>query len=885
MLGSKGRESARPDGWRRKPRGQTGGPRGRTVTASSLALALAATCVSARAADVEITANTGAVNLDTFTGTTARINAGVTVGPASPAISATLQPWTLTNEGAITGGNTVQFNQGGTFTNASGATVTGSATAMTFGYKPFGQPPTGGPGTVNNYGTITGGVEGVTMWFGGAVNNYAGGTITTATGLNAVSIGQGTSRSLFNSGTIQATKTTGYSTGVLMQGGPSTFTNTGTGIIYGDYNGVYGSASAVFTSFSNAGSIRSSRGPAVEATGGGAIANSGIIASVNSDGILTRNTAAAEVVNSGTISGAVNAINFTSAGGGTVGATHTVRLQTGSVLNGNVLGGTGTDNLILEGTSSETIAKFKNFETLSMQGNDWSLNGSGTFATNATVQSGVLHVNGQLTSPAVAVQSGGVLGGTGTIVGAVTNNGTIGAGNSIGTLSVQGSVVFNSGSTLQIEANSAGQADLLSVTGTTTINGGTVQVLAAGGTYLPSTSYTIIATTAGRTGTFSGVISNFAFLAPTLTYDVNNVYLTLERNSIDLDAIGGTPNQRATGAGLQRLGGGNAIFDAVLMLDVPGARAAFDALSGEIHASASGLLLDDSRFVREAALDRVRLAASSAAPGLWGQAYGAPSDRGSDGNAADFGTHSGGFFTGLDAEVADNVRLGVLTGYGRSTFDVDDRASSGSADSIHLAVYGGGQLGGFALRGGAAYAWQTIETDRSVAFPGFSDRLSAKYDGHTGQVFGEAGYAFHAAGATIEPTAALAYVATGSDAFSEDGGAAALTSGGLDNTVTFSTLGVRGSAAFDLGGMSATARGFLGWRHAFGDAAPRIGVAFAGQDPFTIAGTPIARDAALVDLGLDIQTSAASRLGIGYSGQFGGGTTSQAFKAGLHIAF
>jgi uncharacterized protein with beta-barrel porin domain len=454
----------------------------------------------------------------------------------------------------------------------------------------------------------------------------------------------------------------GRSTGVLMQGGPSSLTNTGTGVIYGDYNGVYASASAVFTSFGNAGSITSSRGAAVEATGGGTFVNSGIISSVGSDGILTRNTAAMEIANSGTISGSVNAINFTSAGGGTTGATHTVRLGTGSVLNGNVLGGTGMDNLILAGIGSETIAKFKSFETLSMQGSDWSLAGSGTFATSATIQRGILRVDGQLTSPAVAVQSGGTLSGTGTIVGTITTSGTIAAGNSIGTLSVQGSVVFNSGSTLQVEANPAGQADLLSVTGTTTINGGIVQVLAASGSYSPSTVYTIVSTTAGRTGSFSGVTSNFAFLAPTLTYDSDNVYLTLERNSIDLDAIGGTPNQRATGRGVQALGGGSTIYDAVLMLDIPGARNAFDQLSGEIHASAAGVMLDDSRFVREAALDRVRLATGTGAPGLWGQGYGAFSSRDGDGNAADLDAHSGGFFAGVDASVADSIRLGVLTG-------------------------------------------------------------------------------------------------------------------------------------------------------------------------------------------------------------------------------
>jgi hypothetical protein len=308
---------------------------------------------SAPADDVNITADTTNVDLDTFAGTTARIAPGVTVGFDSPAIRATTQAWSLTNNGTVTGGNAVTLDQGGTFVNASGATLTGTATALALGYKPFALPPAGGPGTVENFGTITGGVEGVTIWFGGTVNNHFGGTIETATGLNAVSVGQGASRSLTNSGTIRATNTAGFSTGVLMQGGPSTFSNTATGVIYGDYNGVYGSASAVFTSFENEGSIKSARGPAVEATGGGTLTNSGTIASTNTDGILIRNSSAADITNSGTITGAVNAINFS---GGAVGATHTVRLQTGSVLNGNVVGGTATDDLILEGAGSESIA-------------------------------------------------------------------------------------------------------------------------------------------------------------------------------------------------------------------------------------------------------------------------------------------------------------------------------------------------------------------------------------------------------------------------------------------------------------------------------------------------------------------------------------------------
>ena len=58
-------------------------------------------------------------------------------------------------------------------------------------------------------------------------------------------------------------------------------------------------------------------------------------------------------------------------------------------------------------------------------------------------------------------------------------------GNSIGTLNVNGNFVQNAGSTYQVEVNAAGQSDRINVSGTATINGGTVQVLAQSGSYRP----------------------------------------------------------------------------------------------------------------------------------------------------------------------------------------------------------------------------------------------------------------------------------------------------------------------------------------------------------------------------------------------------------------
>ena len=91
---------------------------------------------------------------------------------------------------------------------------------------------------------------------------------------------------------------------------------------------------------------------------------------------------------------------------------------------------------------------------------------------------GTLAVNGSITSN-VTVGAAGTLGGNGTIGGNVTNAGTLAPGNSIGTLTINGNFVQAAGSTYQVEANAAGQADRINVSGTATIQGGTVQVLAA----------------------------------------------------------------------------------------------------------------------------------------------------------------------------------------------------------------------------------------------------------------------------------------------------------------------------------------------------------------------------------------------------------------------
>ncbi|WP_258051869.1 autotransporter domain-containing protein [Mesorhizobium sp. INR15] len=879
---------------------------------------------------MNVTANVGTgINLDTQTGSTVEINPGVTVTnvPLSVPVSATINPWALTNRGAISSsfanavslsvdgssvtnfgsiasdatGNSVWMTGGGSVENKAGATISSGHSSIRIGTAPTMSTPGGGAGTVINAGTITQtGTSGdlVTLLFGGTVTNLQGGTISANNGSNAVSVGQGASRTVINSGTITNTGSN-FAAGVLVQGGASTVTNNATGHISGTFNGVYASLSAPLTLTNNGviestGSNTSAR--AVEATGGGTFTNTGTIKSASSDGLyLARG---GTVTNSGTISGAVRAINFTG------NYARILNLDTGSVLNGIVQGGTGVDSLVLLGTGSESAAKFLAFETLSMQGKAWQLNGTGTFSTSTDVKSGKLTVAGVLTSPTITVQSAGTLTGNGTLIGAVKNSGTVLV--SSGALGVTGSFTSQAGSTLAIGLTPASNA-VLGVTGTATLNGGTVQVQAGSGIYAPSTTYTILTASAGRSGTFSSVTSNFAFLDPTLTYDANNVYLTLVRNGIDFASIGGTPNQRSAGGGVESLGFGNPIYEAVALLDIDGARGAFDQLSGEIHASIKGSLLDDSRFVRDAVANRLDAAfgnpAATSAPlmaygeggpelaaadterfAVWSQGFGSWGARGSDGNAAALDRSTGGLLIGADA-LASAWRLGVLGGYSRSSFDVGDRRASADSDNYHLGLYAGTNWGAIALRAGAAYAWHHISTTRSVSFGGFNDQLSAGYNAGTAQAFGELAYAGRAGQFSFEPFANLAYVNLRTDGFTERGGMAALTSGSSSTDATFTTLGVRVSSDFKLGGVEATARGMLGWRHAFGDVTPLSTVAFAGSDDFTIAGVPIARDAALVELGVDLQLTSNAKLGLSYAGQFSADAHDNGFKAKLGLSF
>ncbi|WP_454914760.1 autotransporter domain-containing protein [Xanthobacter sediminis] len=552
--------------------------------------------------------------------------------------------------------------------------------------------------------------------------------------------------------------------------------------------------------------------------------------------------------------------------------------------------------------------------------------------TGAVTSAGTFSNDGAITG---TFTNSGLLTGSGSISGDLITSGGLSPGHSIGTARVDGNVVFSPGSYFVAELGAGGASDLVVSGGRVRIDGATLYVTPTAAWTPGLASYRLITAASGITGGFTVVApgfgradATFPFLDAATTADAEGLRLDIVRSDVSYAAVAATANQAAVAQVLDSPGA--ALNGDIVTLSAAQARAAFDALSGELHASAKGLFVEQSSLVRNALTDRLRAAqgsvGASAAPvvsyepaaagalgyaapavagsapagmplkaaaapattqkvALWTSGFGNWGDMDGNANAAGLSDSTGGFLIGADAALGAGWRLGLVGGYSSTDFSAAGRNSSGQSENWHAGLYGGTTWGDLALRTGLAYTWQDVSSARSVAFTGYSGRLSGDYDAGTFQAFGELGWRVEAAFAAFEPYANLAYVHLHTDGYQEEGGAAALAAGASDMDTGFTTLGLRASKRVPIGGAATTLSGAVGWRHAFGDVTPVATQAFFGSGAFTVAGAPIAEDAAVLEAGLDVEVGPSATLGIAYAGQLGGGVTENGFNASLKVSF
>jgi fibronectin-binding autotransporter adhesin len=420
----------------------------------------------------------------------------------------------------------------GSVTNAASASIKGGDVGVSFG---FGTEPGAFAGTVVNNGSIAGGLNGVSMYFGGSVTNAASASITGSLQGVVISNGIGTlvnslngAGTVFNAGSIGASASGGW--GVrLISGGSAT--NAASGVITGG-DGVY---------------IRFGVGTLVNY---GSVAATGIIgegAYLASGGAVT-NAAAASIT----------------------GTSEGVRIIGGAarVLNAGSIAGTGTNaqGIYLKGSGAVTNAASASITgvyggvevasgTVTLI-NDGSIGSAGSNSSAVQMRAG-----GSLTNAASGSIAGGkygiqIYGGAGTVFndGRIVGTGTNGHGVNLGsggsvTNAASGSIAGNYGG-----VGIYGGVGTVRNDGTIVDTNGVGVLLYAGGSVTNGTSASI-------TGIFGVAITT---IAGTIINDGNIV---------------------GTGEGFLTLGSGGSIAYAGIVLNAGGAvtNAAAASITGNGH--------------------------------------------------------------------------------------------------------------------------------------------------------------------------------------------------------------------------------------------------------------------------------------------------------------
>jgi autotransporter-associated beta strand protein len=511
-----------------------------------------------------IISGSGAAAIDLESGGSITNNAGGVIASdaENPAIIANGGTLTFTNAGTITGSvtldnlpETIPFVNHATL--VTGGSIAGdldlgtnAGTTLTLdgtGSEALSQAVTG---LITNDGSVI--KQGSGTWIiDKPLGDYAGGTtvaagtlsdaLTNALGTGGITVTGATSVLKINQGvtitnpillteggTVDNSGRIANPLAALQGGaGGGNVINEGTGVITNAAtDAILFSAGGTVTN-QVGGLIQSQQGSGVDALAGPTtIVNSGTISGAtglrilgeafitnNAGGLITgiarlailSSGGSTKLSNAGTINGNVSLSD----------AANTAQLFPGGRINGNLnLGKSPASNLVLDGSTEQTYSQAvtgttTNAGSLTKQGSgNWLIDVAMNAPVSTNVLAGVLTVNNSLTSPLVTVQAGGLLKGSGVIIGNVVNVGAISPGNSPGTLTINGNFTQGAAGTYNVQIFSATNYSRLVVAGHASLDGTLHLTLASGFRLAPGDKFTVLTAGGGISGTFRTITSN-----------------------------------------------------------------------------------------------------------------------------------------------------------------------------------------------------------------------------------------------------------------------------------------------------------------------------------------------------------------------------------------
>jgi outer membrane autotransporter protein len=275
----------------------------------------------------------------------------------------------------------------------------------------------------------------------------------------------------------------------------------------------------------------------------------------------------------------------------------------------------------------------------------------------------------------------------------------------------------------------------------------------------------------------------------------------------------------------------------------------------------------------------------------WVHAQGFDSRLRTDGNAPTIDVRARGAIFGADHPWG---RDGVY-GFAGSYMDIDPRLAGGSVQSADIDSY---RLGGYASKyfrdrwygtGILSYAHNEIRTDRTLVAGGVVGQAHARYDGDSVGAFAEAGRSLECGDYVFRPHGLLQYNRAELDAFQETAPAGLGLSSPKHAEESFiGGLGVWVTRSCSRSpGKRVRPELRLRWLHEFDQLSQTATVAFAGASalPFTVRSPQLGRDSAQVGIGVTSEISDQLALFCSYDGRFGSHLETHAAQVGARFAW
>jgi autotransporter-associated beta strand protein len=744
----------------------------------------------------------------------------------------------------ISGGNTTITTLGGTTTSGGAVNVTGGSATITNLGTGGAATVSGGTAAITNLGaggnaTVTSGIANIGTVSGNATLNITGGTttITTLGGSGTTTLAAAATATTTN---LTATGTVTLGLGATLTAGGNdasvnTFSGTMTGgtLIKADSDTLILNTTATTTSVLDVTGGKAELatgavydGPVTIASGGsfggGGTVNSTI--NVQTGGILAPGDSPATTTVAGTVTqGNSSTLSLDIDGTGTgTGAGNYSRLVITGIASQYVIGLTD----ILQPNLRNIVGPANNTYSPTL----------GTDLTVVTAQGGVTGTFATLNQPGVA---GGQLAGTRFDAIYTTN-----AINLVTTPTAYGNLAAAGISASQNQNNVGSAIDKLRATAAT---GYALDLRGS-----PSDAATVLST---------------LYLLPGAAIPGA------------LDQIGGASHANTVAADLSRAAAVSQVLDQRLNGLRDGTLAGSTAMAGlgGPQLAFAGSKADMAAMLADAG--DTPAAKDGSTGHVWGRGLGAFSQTGSDNNGSAFHAATGGALAGFDAEVVENLNLGLAGGLTKTVISGGDNIDSYSG---HL--YGTYALGAAFVDGTAGYAHNDYSSSRSISFAGLSRQANGSAGGNDLSAGIKGGYRLKIDNTLIEPVAGLSWLRAQRDAFSETGANSLdLSVGDTHHTSVQSSLGgrvVRSYMADET--LKIEPEVSAAWKHDFRDRAVTDNTSLDGQG-YAVSSTKTGRDGAVLGLGVAASDNGNTKLFLDYTAEAREHETDQTITAGIRV--